>query len=184
MASTFLSTILVEKLRIILAMVRVGTSTSAIWRKISAPGTAGSLALLPEVPEVPFISMNGDLLTDLNVSNLVDYHSANAAAATMAVCDFSMQVPYGVVRIGGNSVLGIEEKPMHTFRVNAGIYVYDPAVLHMLKAGVPLDAPELIHRIIADGKRVVAFPMREMWLDIGRQADLEQARLKWGDLGG
>jgi NDP-sugar pyrophosphorylase family protein len=144
-------------------------------------GTAGALGLLPERPSLPFLVMNGDLLTDVSLGSLVDYHCRNEATATVAICKYDVQVPFGVTRLDGHYVVAIEEKPKQSFQINAGIYVFEPSVLDMIEPERALDAPQLVMRILAKGGQVAAFPLREMWLDIGRHEDLLRARSKFGD---
>ena len=62
-------------------------------------GTVGALSLLPKKPDDPIVVMNGDLLARVNFSNLLEFHHAQKATATMAVRKYEMQVPYGVVRL-------------------------------------------------------------------------------------
>ncbi|MCG3175904.1 MAG: Glucose-1-phosphate adenylyltransferase [Candidatus Omnitrophica bacterium] len=139
-------------------------------------GTAGALSLLPEKPRVPVFVMNGDLLTKVNFDQLLHFHQDNAAEATMCVREYDLQVPYGVVRIDGHRVRGIDEKPVHRFFVNAGIYVLGPGVLRQIRKGQRLDMPHLFDRLVAAKREVAAFPIREYWLDIGRLDDLERAK--------
>ncbi|MCG8552395.1 MAG: CBS domain-containing protein, partial [Desulfobacterales bacterium] len=72
-------------------------------------GTAGSIRLLPEKPSLPFIVMNGDLLTKVNFKSLLDFHTNNNrlsnAWATMCVREYNMQIPYGVIRQKGNRLV-------------------------------------------------------------------------------
>ena len=74
-------------------------------------GTAGALSLLPEKPSAPIVVMNGDLITRTNFENLLQFHIAQGATATMAVREYDFQVPYGVVRLDGARIEAIEEKP-------------------------------------------------------------------------
>lgn len=140
-------------------------------------GTAGAMGLLPKKPEKPFLVMNADLLTNVNFSQLFQFHHENEVLATMCVREYDFQVPFGVVRIGGHHIEGVDEKPVQRFFVNAGIYVLEPEVLDMLpkKKKEYLDMPHLFNELIAKKRRVSAFPVREYWLDIGRLDDLERA---------
>lgn len=139
-------------------------------------GTAGALSLLHEKPTSPFVVMNGDLLTSVRFENLLQFHADEGAVATMCVREYSVQVPYGVVRTDGARLLDIEEKPVHQHFVNAGVYVLSPEALAHLSAGEPLDMPSLFERLIENGNTVAVFPIREYWMDIGRLEDLERAR--------
>jgi dTDP-glucose pyrophosphorylase len=148
----------------------------------SPMGTAGALRLLPQRPEMPFIVMNADILTKVNFVQLLDFHREHEAAATMCVRDYDMQVPYGVVKVEGHRFAGITEKPIQRFFVNAGIYVLEPEALDRLPSEGPLDMPQLFEGLEQGGRPVAVFPIREYWLDIGRQDDLRQAHSDFTDL--
>lgn len=93
----------------------------------------------------------------------------------MAVRVHEWQHPFGVVEIDGVDILRLEEKPVARSHINAGVYALDPVALSYLKAGEPCDMPMLFERIRANGRRTVAYPMHEPWLDVGRPADLAAA---------
>ncbi|SHF35242.1 nucleotidyltransferase family protein [Desulforamulus putei] len=147
-------------------------------------GTAGSLSLLPEKTEHPLLIMNGDLLTRVNFDQLLSFHIDNQVQATMCVREFDLQVPFGVVKIDGHRLLGIDEKPVQHFFVNAGIYVLQPDVLELLPRGMYYDMPDLLARIVEQGKETAVFPVREYWLDIGRLSDYEQANGEYEEIFG
>lgn len=142
-------------------------------------GTAGALSLLPEKPSDPIVVMNGDLLTRTNFDNLLQFHIAQGATATMSVREYSFQVPYGVVRLDGTHIKAIEEKPVQKFFVNAGIYALSPDVLDHLPAETFFDMPTLFEHLIVAGKTTAAYPLREYWLDIGRLEEFERAQREW-----
>ena len=143
-------------------------------------GTAGCLSLLPETPDKPIFVMNGDLLTKVNFKSLLDYHNDNASVATMCVREYSMEVPFGVVDIDGSRIVGLEEKPVSSFFINAGIYMLDPVCLQMIPPSGVFDMTTLFARLIAANERVHSFPIHEYWMDIGRFADLERAHSDFG----
>lgn len=138
-------------------------------------GTAGALSLIPEPPAGPLLVMNGDLLTKVNLRHLLDYHTEQRAAATIAVRDYEFQVPYGVVRVANHRITSIDEKPRQHFFVNAGIYVLGPEILARIPRDTFVDMPDVFRDLIADGLSTAAFPVREYWLDIGRMDDFHQA---------
>ena len=140
-----------------------------------ALGTAGPLALLPETPPAAILVMNGDLLTQANFGQLVQYHRQQKSDATMCVRQYDVQVPFGVVEIENNVIASIDEKPVHRFFVNAGIYLLEPSVLDLIPRGQPYDMPELFSRLVAERLQAGVFPIHEYWLDIGRVDDLNRA---------
>jgi len=143
-------------------------------------GTAGALSLLKEQPTSPIVVMNGDLVARINVDNMLQFHEAHGAAATMAVREYDFQVPYGVVRLNGAHIDLIEEKPVQKFFVNAGIYAVSPHALEHLPRETFFDMPTFFERLIASGNTTVAYPLREHWVDIGRLQELERAQAEWG----
>ncbi|MEM9696275.1 MAG: nucleotidyltransferase family protein [Myxococcota bacterium] len=138
-------------------------------------GTAGALGLLPQAPRAPIFLMNGDILTRVNFRQMLRFHQSRGAAATMAVREFPMQVPYGVVEQENARVTRIVEKPVHRVFVNAGIYILEPSVVARVPAGQALDMPTLLERVIAADEAVCSFPVHEYWLDIGRKDDFQRA---------
>lgn len=139
-------------------------------------GTAGALALMTEIPDTPFIVMNGDLLTQINFQDLLDYHDQENASATMCVRQYDIQVPFGIVEINGNRVKSVDEKPVQRVFVNAGIYVLDPDLVSLVPADTHYDMTELFEDAIAAAKDAKVFPLHEYWLDVGHIDDLEKGK--------
>ncbi len=143
-------------------------------------GTAGALSLMPKVGADPLIVMNGDLMTKVSFTSLLDFHHEHQAAATMCVRQYDMQVPFGVVNTDNYKLTGLTEKPVHTFFVNAGIYVLNPETLDVIPRDSFFDMPDLFQHLMQQGKPAAAFPVYEYWLDVGRVPDFERAN---GDFG-
>ncbi len=138
-------------------------------------GTAGALSLMKDKLTEPFFVMNGDLLTNVNLEHMLEYHTQNQAIATMGVREYDFQVPYGVVKIKGHHIESIEEKPTHTFFVNGGVYFLDTEVLNYIPENSFYDMPVLFEKLIENKQKTISFLIREYWLDIGRMSDFEQA---------
>ena len=145
-------------------------------------GTAGALSLMRDKLHEPFFVMNGDLLTNINFSHMLDYHHSNEAIATMGVREYDLQVPYGVVNVDGHNITGIEEKPVQRFFVSGGVYMLSPEILSFIPDGEFFDMPTLFEKLIAQKKKAVSFPIREYWLDIGRMSDFERANNEYQDV--
>ena len=142
-------------------------------------GTAGALSLLKDKPQEPFFVMNGDLLTNANFEHLHNFHISNNSIGTMCVRDYDFQVPFGVVSIKDTKILSIDEKPKHKFFVNAGIYMFDPEILEYIPKNEFYDMPTLFKKLIDKNKKVISFPLREYWLDVGRIEEYEKANLEY-----
>ena len=145
-------------------------------------GTAGALSLLPEVPELPIVVTNADLLTKEDIGYMVDQHVEQGGEATMAVRHYEMQVPFGVVREEGGCIEAIEEKPVQRFVVSAGIYVLSPGVLRHVPADTYFDMPSLFEALTRDGRRARCHYINGYWLDIGRMPDYERANLDYPEV--
>lgn len=143
-------------------------------------GTAGALSLLSPRPDLPFVVSNGDVLSDIKYGKLLDFHSRHDAVATMAVRLHEWQHPFGVVQTQGVNIVGFEEKPIARTHINAGIYALSPEALDVLSTNNYCDMPTLFEQFQAQGKRAVAYPMHEPWLDVGRPDDLKQANAENG----
>lgn len=138
-------------------------------------GTAGALGLLPEAPEGSFLLMNGDIMTSINLRQMMDYHIDHAAAMTIGAFAHEHQIPFGVLQMSGDQVTAIEEKPVIRKYVSGGVYTLSPLVLDFVRPGEVVDMPVLIQRLIESSQKVSAFPIREYWIDIGRHDDLSRA---------
>ena len=142
-------------------------------------GTAGALSLLQNIPNEPFFVMNADLLTDVNFSNLLDFHCFGNANATMCLREYEYQIPYGVVETEDSDIISIVEKPIKKFFVNAGIYVLSSTAFEFIPKNEFFDMPTLFNILIEKEKKVLSFPIHEYWLDIGRMSDFEQAQSEY-----
>jgi dTDP-glucose pyrophosphorylase len=149
-------------------------------------GTAGSIRLLPEKPDLPFIVMNGDLLTKVDFRQLLNFHISNhklnAAMATMCVREYNMQIPYGVIQQEGNRLVKLDEKPVQRFFVNGGIYVFQPDIIDLIPEDEYFDMTHLFDCMMQKKYKTVVFQIREYWMDIGHKRDFETADGEYGEI--
>jgi NDP-sugar pyrophosphorylase family protein len=138
-------------------------------------GTAGALRSLAGELKEDALVMNGDLLTDISLPHLLKSHGESGRLLTVAVKQQSYEVPYGVVRMEGDAVTGLEEKPVKTHFINAGVYAVSPAAIGLIPPAGPFGMTDLIRAALTAGKGVGAFPVHEYWLDIGRPEDYARA---------
>ena len=141
-------------------------------------GTAGSLSFLKQKKNFPFIVCNGDVISDIRFSDLLDFHIKNKAFGTIAVKPYELRNPYGVVRVKGNRISGIEEKPITTSHVNTGVYVFNSKVIQNLKKNKYLDMNILIQGLVKKSKKILAYSAYEPWLDVGKPKDFKKANKK------
>ncbi len=155
---------------------RQGEARITILREDAPFGTAGALALIPDHVDNPVLVMNGDLVTDVDLTAMKDLHRHHGWDATIAVARHEFEIPYGVVRADENArFLGIEEKPKMRHFVSAGIYLLNERLRRLVPKGRRIDMPELFETGRAAGLRIGVFPLHENWRDVGRPADLDAA---------
>ena len=139
-------------------------------------GTVGPLTLIDGLGDETFVVMNGDTLTTLDYSELIAYHRASGAIATIATYVREVKIDFGVIETDASGMIAkYVEKPTLAYRVSMGIYVFEPAALRYLTKGEYRDLPDLVKALVADGQQVGAFPFSGYWLDIGRPDDYARA---------
>ncbi len=148
----------------------------AYVKEVKPMGTAGALSTIPELDST-FLAMNGDILSSLNYSKLVDYHKEKKGIMTIAVLMKEIELDFGVIELDKDCLLnGYTEKPKKTFPISMGVYVYEPAVLQYIEQDTYLDLPDLVLRLLDNGEKVVGYPCNDFWMDIGRQEDYLRAQ--------
>ncbi len=137
-------------------------------------GTAGALGGLKGTHE-PVLVLNGDILTNIDFRAMLDFHKDLKADMTVGVRQYKFNVPYGVVETDGVDVVRISEKPVMAHFINAGVYLMDPGVFSFVPKNEQYQMPDLISRLLKEKKKVVSFPVREYWMDIGQVDDYLKA---------
>ena len=123
-------------------------------------GTAGAVGLIKKSDQ-PILVINGDILTDVDFRAMHAFHLEHNADLTVGVRQYDLQVPYGVIETDGVQVNQVNEKPVYSFFVNAGIYLLEPNVRQFIPNGEKYDMTELIERLIHEGRSVISFPIIE-----------------------
>lgn len=143
-------------------------------------GTAGPLSLLPKEVTGPVVVMNGDLLTPVDFRRLMTFHKEHDSLVTLCVRNYEFQVPFGVIGIEDEKLSSFDEKPIHKFSVNAGVYVIDAEIIRkFIPVDEYFDMSSLINILIDNDIKSSCYPMVESWIDIGRVDDLKLAKGKY-----
>jgi len=136
-------------------------------------GTAGCLSLIKKKLSKPFIVINGDIITKINLSQLLEFHIEQKAMATIVIKDYIIENPFGVVNLKDNKIVKLIEKPIYKTNVMAGIYVFDPSVTKYLKKNNEIDMPTFINTLIKLNKKILAFPIHEKIYEFGKIIDIK-----------
>jgi dTDP-glucose pyrophosphorylase len=159
---------------------QLGVKLSYVSEK-KAMGTAGSLGLIKDRIKLPFLVVNGDVLTKVNFKNLLDFHIREGNQITACVKKYDFQIPYGVVEANERNIMKIVEKPWQSVFVNAGIYALNPSVFEFVPRGEHLDMTILMNKVLKQGSKVGGFPISEYWIDIGNSTDFKKADQEFSD---
>jgi NDP-sugar pyrophosphorylase family protein len=158
---------------------RSGRPPAVRWITEARPlGTAGAIAGARDHLAETFLALNGDVLADLDLGELIGFHHERGAVATIALHAVEDARPFGLVDADRTGrVLTFREKPEHPVpgAINAGIYVLEPAALDHVPLGEPVSIERQTYpRMIAKGEGVFGFVARGYWRDLGTpQAYLE-----------
>jgi NDP-sugar pyrophosphorylase family protein len=149
-------------------------------------GTVGPLADIDRLDD-SFLVMNGDVLTTLDYSDLMDLHRESGNLLTIASHRRVVRTDYGVLHVNGSAgrtrtVTGFEEKPEVPYVVSMGVYAMEPRALEFIEQGTYLDVPDLVLRLIEAGEQVGSYLFDGYWLDIGRPQDYERAIAEYESL--
>ncbi len=134
-------------------------------------GTAGPLALIDSLEE-NFLVMNGDLLTNIDYSNLMKFHLESGALSTVSMYNKDVPISLGVLELNDDgNIVDYIEKPTLKYKVSMGIYVFNKNIQDHIGKGKYLDFPDLIKALIQDGENVSGYMFEGYWMDIGRHED-------------
>lgn len=145
-------------------------------------GTVGALAQF-ELPQTPFVVMNGDVLCDVSFERLVQAHSASGAELTINTFNRTVRDELGILeRDADGHVVAYHEKPEHSYLVSTGIYVVSPSAVDLIPRGEYMDFPDLVKAMIAADRRVHSHVHDGYWLDLGRPDDFAMANEKFDEI--
>jgi NDP-sugar pyrophosphorylase family protein len=137
--------------------------------------TGGSLSLLPEKPTEPVFVCNGDLVTQVDLGSMFEFHQEGGYLATIGVRSYSHEVPFGCLEVSDGRVTSLVEKPTLTQLINAGMYVLSPEIIGRVpKKHFPIT--NLFEQALQLGDKVGAFEIVDDWIDVGQREQLKQAR--------
>ena len=135
-------------------------------------GTGGAVvSALDHLDDEAFFALNGDILTDLDLTAMLESHRARGAAATIALHHVEDARAFGlVVTDPTGRVSEFREKPADPIAgdINAGTYVLEPAALRSWSPGTYLWIEgEVFPALIREGATVYGFDAGAYWLDLG-----------------
>lgn len=154
---------------------RKGRATVNCVKEPQRLGTFGSLAYIDNISTEDVIVMNSDLLSVIDFEAMYLHHRKSGADFTIAAVPYSVSVPFAIMRMQGNRVRSLEEKPTYNYFANGGVYLMKSNLIGRIKKGEYLDAPDFIMSLIEDNMNVGCFHIDGTWVDIGSPDDYRLA---------
>jgi choline kinase len=132
-------------------------------------GTAGSLHLLKEKINQTFFVSNCDILINQDYAEILKFHQENKNEITLVAALKNYSIPYGTINTIENGILeSLSEKPDLTFKINTGMYILEPHLLHEIPEDTFFHITYLIEKVKNRNGNVGVFPISEKsWTDIG-----------------
>jgi NDP-mannose synthase len=143
--------------------------------EIKPISTIAPLSLIPDLPE-NFLLMNGDILTDFNLSGFLERHAACGRLFTIAAVRRLQSIDFGVLEIDSSSRLtGFSEKPQMEYLVSMGVYAVNRRILQFVPPDSKYGFDDLMKDLLGKDEPVAVEPYEGFWLDIGRPDDYMRA---------
>lgn len=131
-------------------------------------GTFGAVGLIDNFSNQHVLIMNSDLFTNIDFEDYYESFINDESHMGVATVPYVVDIPYAVLNVENNQILGVKEKPTYTFQSNAGIYLTKPEYLSLIPPNQKFNATDFITLLIESGKKVVRFPIVGYWVDIGK----------------
>ena len=152
-----------------------GTKVTFVWEE-EALGTLGAASLIEEFHHDNVLVTNSDILTTLDYEDFFLDFLAKEADMAVATIPYQVNVPYAVMETDNNHVVSFKEKPTYTYYSNGGIYIVKKELLERIPKNAFYNATDLMESVIEKGGKLVSYPIRQYWLDIGKPEDFEKAQ--------
>jgi NDP-sugar pyrophosphorylase family protein len=136
--------------------------------------TAGSILAAKEFAgNDGFLVSMGDHLTTINLRDMAAFHAQKKCVATVALKSIGTPLEYGVAELDREErIYKFDEKPIMQNFINAGIYMFEPAIYRHIKKGDDF-ARNVFPRLLAKNEPISGYIFNEYWMDIGRIHDYE-----------
>lgn len=138
-------------------------------------GTIGSIKFVESIYNDTVLVMNSDLFTNINYEDFYLHFIEHNAEMSVAAVPYTVSVPYGIFDLEGRDIQGLIEKPTYNYYANAGIYLIKKSALDEIPDDTFFNATDLIEKLIAEGKKVIRFPLNGTWIDIGNPQEYQKA---------
>lgn len=139
-------------------------------------GTIGSIKFVPKFYNDNILLMNSDLFTNIDYEDFYLHFEHHDAEMSVAAVPYNVSIPYGVLNLEGRNIKGLLEKPKYNYYANAGIYLIKRRALDEIPEDIFFNATDLVEKLIAEGKKVIRYPLNGTWIDIGNPQEYQKVQ--------
>lgn len=139
-------------------------------------GTIGSLSLIKDVQTDYLLIMNSDILTNIDFEDFFEFFIHNNADMVVATIPYEIKIPYAIMDVEEDEVKGFREKPTLSYYTNAGIYFIKKSVIELIPDETFFNATDLMDSVLKEGKKLIHYPIRGYWIDIGQHEEFKKAQ--------
>lgn len=139
-------------------------------------GTIGSIKFVPQFYNDTVLLMNSDVFTNIDYEDFYLHFQQHDAEMSVAAIPYNVSIPYGILNLDGRNIQGLLEKPKYTYYANAGIYLIKRRALDEIPNKTFFNATDLVEKLIAEGKKVIRYPLNGTWIDIGNPQEYQKAQ--------
>ena len=139
-------------------------------------GTIGSIKFVEHFYNDTVLVMNSDLFTNIDYEDFFLHFQQHDAEMSVAAVPYNVSIPYGILDLDGRNIQGLLEKPQYNHYANAGIYLIKRRALDEIPEDTFFNATDLVEKLIAEGKKVIRYPLNGTWIDIGNPQEYQKAK--------
>lgn len=139
-------------------------------------GTIGSIKFVDTFYNDTILVMNSDLFTNIDYEDFFLHFQQNDAEMSVAAVPYNISIELGILDLDGRNIKGLIEKPKYNYYANAGIYLIKKRALAEIPEDTFFHATHLVEKLIAQGKKVIRYPLNGTWIDIGTPQEFQKAK--------
>ena len=139
-------------------------------------GTIGAVSTVEDFTHDYVLVTNSDILTTLDYEDFFLDFIEKGADMSVVTIPYDIKIPYAVMETANNHVISFKEKPTYTYYSNGGIYLIKKSILNRIPKNSFYNSTDLMQALIESSGKLISYPMRQYWLDIGKPEDFEKAQ--------
>ncbi|WP_455510750.1 sugar phosphate nucleotidyltransferase [Butyricimonas paravirosa] len=139
-------------------------------------GTIGGIKFVDTFYNDNILVMNSDLFTNIDYEDFFLHFQMHDAEMSVAAIPYNISIELGILDLDGRNIKGLIEKPKYNYYANAGIYLIKKYTLAEIPEDTFFHATHLVEKLIAQGKKVIRYPLNGTWIDIGTPQEFERAK--------